>query len=47
MWAKILKWVPAAVDYLPRVVDAAKAAWAAFKDAKPEPPQDEPQEPKA
>jgi hypothetical protein len=43
MWAKILRWLPAAVDYLPRVVDAAKAAWSAFRHA-PE-PQDKPQEP--
>jgi hypothetical protein len=45
MWSKILKWMPAITANLPRVIDAAKAAWAAFKDAKPAP--DEPKEPQA
>ena len=30
MWAKLLQWMPAIASNLPRVIDAAKAAWQAF-----------------
>jgi hypothetical protein len=35
MWARIARWLPAIAENLPRVIDACKAAWASFRDAKP------------
>jgi hypothetical protein len=43
MWAKLLQWMPAIASNLPRVIDAAKAAWQAFRHAPA--PKDAPTEP--